>query len=62
MAANFSLSGGTTPQKRDSRWFRWMRILFYYQGKVGALPTNDPARSDTYRGTKMKVLKSLNSE
>lgn len=59
MAQPTFLTSGDSPKRRDTLWFRWVRILSRYQNQPGASPANNPSRLDTIRQLKYKVLKAV---
>lgn len=56
------LTSGDSPQRRDTKWFRWLRILGRLQNTAGANPANNPSRLDTLRQLKYKVLKAVRGD
>lgn len=40
------LGEGDAPSNSDSLWVRWVKALGAQQNKVGALPQNNPRRTD----------------
>lgn len=59
MAEPRFLSDGTTPNRNDSKWLVWARILGHYQNQAGADARNNPHREDTLWQLKTKVLKAI---
>jgi hypothetical protein len=61
MAQPAFLSGGSTPNRKDTRWLRWCRMLGDRQNRLGssADAANNPRKSDSLWQLKQKLLKSL---
>lgn len=59
MAQPAFLTSGDAPQRRDTKWFRWVRILSRLQNAPGASAANNPKRTDTLRTLKEKVLSAI---
>jgi len=61
MAEPSFLSGGATPDRKDSKWLRWCRMLGTRQNQLGsgANAANNPQLSDTLWQLKQKLLKAL---
>jgi hypothetical protein len=51
--------GTTTPTSGDTHILLWKKALQVIQTRPGALPTNNPATTDSLRTTLAKVLCAL---
>lgn len=49
------LSFGTTPHRQDTQWTEAVRWLGSLQNRSGALPGNDPRRTDSYHRILEKI-------
>ena len=60
MAEPSFLGDGTTQRRSDSKWVvtaKWLGVL---QNQSGALPENNPKRTDGYRVLREKINCALN--
>lgn len=56
MSEPIFLGEGSEPYPNDTLWVTTAKILGVYQDQAGALPENNPRRSDTLRILRRKTL------